>query len=102
MNAELSAAGQHRVVVPTGLRGDYLAGLRALSHRNRADPLYSVLQWAQHYASRVDFSDLEVSEKVLRQTNAFLTPEERDDGAPAMTLPPEASYADEPVVTPQG
>lgn len=31
MNAELSAAGQHRVLVPHIMRNDYLGGLRRLS-----------------------------------------------------------------------
>jgi fido (protein-threonine AMPylation protein) len=87
MNAELSAEGMQRIVVPTAFRDNYLAALRALTHQNRPDALFDVLAWAQRYTSEIDFADLATAEEMLRQTNAFTTPAELDDGAPKLVMP---------------
>lgn len=87
MNAELSANREQRIIIPTGLRDNYLASLRALTHNDRPEPLRDVLDWAQRYTAEIDFSDLNLAETDLRGTHAFVTPAERDDGAPGIVLP---------------
>ena len=81
MNAELSAAGEQRIVIPIVYRDDYLRGLRALSRNANPQPLIRVLDFAQAYAAAIDWSDLPSAERMLERTNAFVTPdlaEERD------------------------
>lgn len=81
MNAELSAAGEQRIVIPIVYRDDYLLGLRALSRNADPQPLIRVLDFAQAYAAAIDWSDLAAAERVLERTNAFVTPDlavERD------------------------
>ena len=41
MNAEVAAAGQARLIIPTSLRGDYLTVLEALTANGNADPFIS-------------------------------------------------------------
>jgi Fic family protein len=47
MNAELIAAHEERIVIPTVYRGNYLAALKALSLTGTADPLIRTLDYAQ-------------------------------------------------------
>ncbi len=49
MNAELSAAGQQRALVPTVYRTNYLQALRALSHSENPSPVSTVIDFAQRY-----------------------------------------------------
>jgi len=87
MNAELSAAGLQRIVIPLPYRGDYLRGLRALSRYARPQPLVRVLDYAQQYAAEIDWSDLPRAEKMLATTNAFLTEDEAEDLGVRLVLP---------------
>ena len=54
MNAELVAAGEQRIVVPTIYRGNYLAALKALSNRAGAEPLIRTLDFAQRLSLAID------------------------------------------------
>lgn len=87
MNAELTAAGEQRVIVPIVYRDDYLQSLRALSRNGDPAPLIRVLDFAQHYASLVNWSALSGAEDTLRATNAFLEPDEARDRGVRLTLP---------------
>ncbi len=78
MNAELSAAGLQRIVIPLPYRGDYLQGLRAISRGADARPLIRVLDYAQQYASEIDWSDLHRAEEMLAATNAFVPSDEAE------------------------
>lgn len=81
MNAELSAVGEQRIVIPIVYRDNYLQGLRALSRNANPRALIRVLDFAQAYAAAIDWSDLGAAEQMLEQTNAFVTPDlaaERD------------------------
>jgi len=74
MNAELSAAGQQRIVIPLPYRDNYLQGLRALSRDGNPTPLIRILDFAQQYAAAIDWRDLKEAEKMLRETNALVPP----------------------------
>lgn len=74
MNAELVAAGQQRIIIPTVFRGEYLSSLKSLSQNDRPDALISVLDFAQHYTHAIDFSELDVAHTQLTATNAFESP----------------------------
>lgn len=90
MNAELSAVGEQRIVIPIVYRDNYLQGLRALSRNDNPQPLIRVLDFAQAYAAAIDWSDLRTAERMLKQTNAFLTPDVADERGLRLELPPTA------------
>lgn len=71
MNAELVAAGQERIVIPTSYRTDYLGALKALSHNGHMPPLIRMLDHAQKYTRAIDWSDLQTARHMLEQTGAF-------------------------------
>lgn len=74
MNAELVAAGQARIIIPTVFRNNYLAGLRGMSVNGRADALIATLAFAQRWTSQVDWSSLETAHRDLDATHALEDP----------------------------
>ncbi len=87
MNAELSAVGEQRIVIPIVYRDNYLQGLRALSRNGNPRPLIRVLDFAQAYAAAIDWSDLPTAERMLEQTNAFATPDVAEERGLRLELP---------------
>jgi Fic family protein len=77
MNAELVAAGERRVLVPTVFRSNYLSGLKALSQNGITKTLIRSLDFLQRYAVAIDFSTYEGARSQLDATNAFI---EGDEG----------------------
>jgi fido (protein-threonine AMPylation protein) len=93
VNAELSAAGQQRLIVPTILRDDYLNALRAMSHHANPTPLIRVLDRTQELCAQLDWSDLHRAEERLRELHAFTPPSEADAGGLVLRLPSERAGA---------
>ncbi len=77
MNAELVAAGERRILVPTVFRSNYLSGLKALSQNGIAKTLIRSLDFLQRYTVAIDFSTYEGARSQLEGTNAFI---EGDEG----------------------
>ncbi|MEX2621659.1 MAG: Fic family protein [Egibacteraceae bacterium] len=71
MNAELVAAGQVRIVIPTVYRNNYLAALRGMSANGRPDALIAVLAFAQRWTSQIDWSSVETVMGELEATHAL-------------------------------
>jgi hypothetical protein len=71
MNAELTAAGEQRIVIPTVLRDDYLSGLRAMTHNALAANYMAVLSSLQAFTAGVDFSTRAAAELDLYRRRAF-------------------------------
>jgi hypothetical protein len=71
MNAELSAAGQQRIIIPTGFRQNYLNALSGLSHNERAEGFIRSLEFAHRYSVLVDWSSEKAARRVLEATGAF-------------------------------
>ena len=71
MNAELVARDQQRIIIPTAYRTDYLGALKAFSHNGLTDPLIRMLDVAQSYSQRIDWTTLERARADLAATNAF-------------------------------
>jgi hypothetical protein len=90
MNAELSAVGQQRIIVPLSYREDYLGGLRALSRGGDPKPIIRVLDFAQRYAAEIDWSDYDSARQTLTETNAFVPPDEAEEPAKRLKLPSAA------------
>jgi Fic/DOC family len=87
MNAELSAAGQQRIVIPLSYRDDYLGGLRALSRGGDPRPLIRVLTFAQQYSAAIDWSSLDLARLMLKRSNAFVPPDEVEQTGQRLRLP---------------
>lgn len=76
MNAELSAAGLCRVMVPPVYRDEYLAALRALSANANPTPLWRVIDRAQRWTSLMPWTGRDRVVELMEQTNALVTPEQ--------------------------
>ncbi len=87
MNAELVAAGEERIIVPTIFRSNYLSGLKAMSHQGHATTLIRSLDFLQNYTSKLDSSSLEAARAQLTATNAFLDPVYADAEGIRLVLP---------------
>ena len=74
MNAELAAAGEERIIVPTVYRANYLSALKALSQIRRPEPLIRMLDYAQRWTAAVDWRSLEETRRELEDCNAFVDP----------------------------
>ncbi len=72
MNAELTAAGQTKIIIPTVYREDYLGALRKLSRQGNAEVYIQMLSRAQAFSATVVGENQEEMEAVLRKGNAFL------------------------------
>lgn len=72
MNAELTAAAQQRIIIPTAYQQDYLGALRRLSRAGDPETLVRALDRAQEYSAEVPFPpERRATEVVLEATNAF-------------------------------
>ena len=76
MNAELQAAEQMRIIVPTVCREDYLLGLRNLSRNSEPLPLIRFLGRLQRFTNSIQFQDLAKAQTQLEAANAFSEPDE--------------------------
>ena len=71
MNAELVAADQARIIIPTVFRNNYLSALKAMTHQGRADAIIRALDFAQKYTSMIDWRDFKKAHAMLIATHAF-------------------------------
>lgn len=78
MNAELYAANECRILIPTVFREDYLTVLRALTRSAHPDPFIGALEQAQRATGLIDYTDLDRAIGDLRGMNAF---EEAGEGS---------------------
>jgi hypothetical protein len=75
MNAELTAAGLCRVMVPLSYRDEHMSALRALSLNDNPTPLWRMIDRAQRWASRMKWTGHDRVLRMLEETNALVTPE---------------------------
>ena len=94
MNAELVAAGENRIIVPTVYRNNYLMALKALSQNSVTGALLRVLDFAQRYTAAIDFSDFDRARSMLERTHAFADPNEADAAGIRLVLPSPEVVAD--------
>jgi hypothetical protein len=87
MNAELVAAGENRIIVPTVYRNNYILALKALSHNAGTGALVRVIDFAQRYTAAVDFSDLDRARSILERTNAFADSNEAEAAGVRLIMP---------------
>ena len=94
MNAELVAAGENRIIVPTVYRNNYLMALKALSQNRVTGALVRALDFAQRYTAAIDFADLGRARLILDRTHAFVDPNEADGAGIRLALPTPELMAD--------
>lgn len=75
-NAELVAAGERRIIVPTVYRDDYLGGLRALSRQDNPMPFVLMMDQAQRFTASVRWDEYETALADLTDANAMAVAEE--------------------------
>ena len=74
MNAELVAAGEERILIPTVFRANYLSALKALSQSGWPQPITRVLDFAQKWTASIDWRSIAETRDALDACNAFLDP----------------------------
>ena len=87
MNAELVAAGEQRIIVPTIYRANYLSALKALSNRTSPEPLIRTLDFAQRFSLAIDWSGFAGAEADLKAAHAFLDSAEAEERGIRLRLP---------------
>lgn len=87
MNAELVAADQARIVVPTVYRNNYVLALKGLTQNGNSRSYVSMLDFAQRYTAQLDCSTLAIAQSLLQRTNAFLDANDADARGVRLTLP---------------
>jgi len=71
MNAELSAAGECRIVVPTLFREEYLDCLRVLTRDGTPVPLLAAMQLVHRWTAAFKYDDLDGVLADMKACNAF-------------------------------
>ncbi len=71
MNAELSAEGLCRIVVPTVCRNEYMSSLRKFTTSGQIDAVTKVLDLCWRWTHSVPWSSPEATDLYLQSTNAF-------------------------------
>jgi Fic family protein len=86
MNAELVARDEQRLIIPTVYQNNYIAALKALSHNGITNPIARTLDFAQKYTAAIDWSGYDKALDMLQRTNAFIDPNEADEGGTRLVL----------------
>ena len=71
MNAELTAAGQAKIIVPTVFRPDYIGALRRLSRNAEPGVLVDAMSRLWNFSRRLSGADFETMRRQLEAANAF-------------------------------
>ena len=74
MNAELLAAGQTRIFIPSVYRNEYIGSLKRLTNYSDPAAFLRVMSRAQFYVGQFDFADLAAVQQVMQRQNAFSDP----------------------------
>lgn len=87
MNAELAAASEVRIIIPTVYRLNYLAALKAATHGSNFAALLATLSFARRWTGRVDFTNRNTAEADLARTHALRDATEAEDAGIRLTMP---------------
>jgi hypothetical protein len=71
MNAELSAVGDCRIILPTLSREEYLDCLRVLTRQDNPDPFIGVMQLVHRWSAAFQYDDLDAVIANMKACNAF-------------------------------
>lgn len=81
-NAELVAAGEERILVPTGYRANYLSALKALSQAQNPEPIVRA-----RWVAATPLMDLNSARVVLERNHAFMDANEAGSAGIRLRLP---------------
>jgi hypothetical protein len=88
-NAELSHAGQVRLVIPTSYRDNYLSALRAISNgHGDGQSLIAVLDFAQRWTAAVDWSSYDAAHAQVEAANGYVPAAEAESSGRRLRFPP--------------
>jgi len=87
MNAELVAAAEVRIIIPTVYRLNYLSALQAATHTGNDQALIAALSFARRWTARLDFSTRSSAEADLSATNALRDARDAEAVGIRLTLP---------------
>ena len=73
MNAALLSGGQTRIFIPSVFRNEYVSALKRLTNYNDPAGFLRVMDFAQDFISRIDFTDLETAGKPCRHATPSRT-----------------------------
>ncbi|MHC8509574.1 MAG: Fic family protein [Rhodospirillales bacterium] len=88
MNAELAAAGEERIIIPTVYRNNYMQALKALSQSGATTALIRTLDYAQKWTAAAPWSGVEAARRVLERCNAFVDANYADAKGLRLEMPP--------------
>ena len=71
MNAELVAADQSKIIIPTVFREDYLNALRRLTRRGDPSVLIRAISRVRQFSANITGDDFETTREYLEKCNAF-------------------------------
>lgn len=71
MNAELTAAGQSKIIIPTVFRTDYLSALRQLTRKDNPEKLINAIQRVRQFSNNLRGEDFEEMRSYMERCNAF-------------------------------
>ncbi len=72
MNAELTAAGQGRIVIPIVWRNEYLTAVRELSRSQRVELFLRTMAVPWRWTAAMDWTDPPTTDALMAQTHALL------------------------------
>lgn len=87
MNNALAAAGQHRIIIPTIQRNSYLDTLTRASNNGGPDGLFRVLDHAQHWVARGDWSTIATGLDYAQATHALVTARQAEQNHIHLEIP---------------
>ena len=71
MNAELTAASQSKIIIPTVFRTDYLSALRQLTRKDNPEKLITAIQRVRQFSNNLRGEDFEEMRSYMERCNAF-------------------------------
>lgn len=71
MNAELSAAGMSKIIIPTVYRIDYIDALKRLTQNGEPSTIIRAMERVRLFSSGLDGTDYDALKAYLEQCNAF-------------------------------
>lgn len=92
MNAELSRAGEARIIIPTLFHEEYVDSQRQLSRQNEPAGLIRSLSLMQQWTVAFDYADVNRLIDAVRHTNAL----ERSRAQFRLTMPDGSALANQP------
>lgn len=86
-NAELVAARDERILIPTVYRVNYLSALKALSQTRNPEPIVRALAFAQRWVVATPWTNLEDTRVALERGHAFMDANEAENAGIRLRLP---------------